>query len=913
MSRLALGDLSSPPAGADLCGEVLGARYRKCEEDEQVGPGDVIGAAYAFALAPDGRVAWCGKGVGLLDENTNEVFLANFNSPDPYRSLAVGPDGSLWVGASIIQQLRTDGTRSNLDIESFPSWVSTFISHSPALGIWGRSESGYFRIDSHDRAVRLDANDLVGSKRIHQSLQSGEGHELIATDAGVFKVEINGNRLTMRPEPAELLGTRAIALLRDREGNLWVGLDGGGLAQCAPRKFVEVTSSQLEFPANHSQFASDDHGGLWLGHESSEFLWRWIPGQGFQPWDSSAAPRLAGLKMLLRAQDGTLWIRTHGALLACRNEKVVRYDYPPLGPVVHRGCLHEDRQGRIWCGSDQKLHCLDGTEFKSWSTRDVFSPGNIPIAFADESGGGLWMTDGNQLCRLFEGQFTPLSDFDGAALGSARTLFVADSNLLMVGCYGGGLVCIRDQNITRVTTEHGLHDNYISRILTDETGHLWISSNQGAFRILTDELSELAAGRTRRLTSRALFSTEANGAVGCRMANGKLAFRTVKGLVLIDPSRLVMTVASPRVTRFEVEVGGRRVDFEKEVVARGSRDLTFHYAAPTFIDPGNARYEWRMVNLLNDWKKAGKDRTVHLPSLPPGDYRFEVRAAVGNGMPGPVTGVDLQLPPKLHESWWFRAAVVMVGITLLAGAFQLRHHAALRREKTLNLEIQRRTTLEQSLHKLSRELLTVQERERHRIAKDLHDDLNQRLALLAIDVELLCRRGDITQNKEVVATLQAFASGVQDVSEATRRIAHELYPASLEHLGLEKALENLCENVCARGIQVDFIAHGAKRLPPDLELGVYRVTQEALQNIVNHSKSRTAAIEVDFGVNDLCVAINDDGKGFDAESAQPGLGLLSMQERVALLGGTFSVTSRPGEGTRVNVQVPLPQEDPQSG
>lgn len=282
-------------------------------------------------------------------------------------------------------------------------------------------------------------------------------------------------------------------------------------------------------------------------------------------------------------------------------------------------------------------------------------------------------------------------------------------------------------------------------------------------------------------------------------------------------------------------------------------------------------------------------------------------------MPGPVPGVDLQLPPKLHEFLWFRIVAVLVSIALLAGAFQLRRQGALRREKALNLEIQRRAALEQSLHKLSCQLISVQEQERRRIARDLHDDINQRLALLAIDVELLCRREDIKQNKEVVAALQELASGVQKVSKATRRVAHELHPATLEHLGLIQALESLCESVRARGMHVEFLAQGAKRLPPDLELGVYRIIQEAVQNIVNDSESRTATIDVDFGLDHLRVAIKDDGKGFDAESLQPGLGLFSMQERVALLGGTFSVMSGPAEGTRVNVQIPLPQEGLQIG
>ena len=872
----------------------------------------VAGVAWQFASNGDGRVYWSGKGVGLLGDQTKAVLSGNFDSPDPIRSMALDAEGTVWLGSSIIRQVRADGTWLALDTESDPSWVSTFVSYSPAFGVWGRSKSGYFRLDSNGLVRRLEANDLVLGEHIHQSLRDDDGQEFIATDGGVFAVDIDNHRLSLRPEPADLLGLKAQALLRDREGHLWVGLDGGGLAQCAPRNFDEITLSELGCPGLLPHIASDGQQGFWLGDRSSELLWHWIPGERCEPWDSPAAPRLAGDKMLLGAQDGTLWIRTEEALLTCRDKSIVRHSYPPLGVVVDGGCLHEDRQGRIWCGSVGQLHCFDKTDFKSWSARDGFPLANTPIAFADEPSGGLWLTDGIQVCFFFEGQFTLVPEFDGSNSGTARTLCATD-NMLVIGCYGGGVTCVRDLKVTRITSSHGLHDDYVSRIFDDGAGHLWINSNRGVFRILTRDLNDLAAGRARRISSNALMTAEANGNEGGRLTDGRMVFRTVPGWVLIDPRRLLITVAAPKISRFELDVGGTRIDLDREVVVRGSRNLAFRYAAPTFIDPKNTHYEWRLVDYLDDWQSSGEDRVVRLASIPPGKYRFEVRAAVGQGIPGPVVGVDLRIPHKLYETLWFRVLSVSLGLVLLGGAFQLRYHQALRREQALKLEIQRRTALERSMSELSGKLLTVQEDERRRIARDLHDDLNQRLSLLAISLDLLSQRTGKEQKKELMNELQTLARGIQEASQTIRRIAYDLHPVSLEHLGLRDALESLCESLRDRGIQVDFRAKGENRLPAKVELGVYRITQEAVQNIAQHSESQSARIQVEFDPDQLCVTIEDNGKGFDPENVTGGLGLFSMQERAAHLRGSLSVLPQPGTGTRIDVRVPLPYEERQLG
>ena len=225
----------------------------------------------------------------------------------------------------------------------------------------------------------------------------------------------------------------------------------------------------------------------------------------------------------------------------------------------------------------------------------------------------------------------------------------------------------------------------------------------------------------------------------------------------------------------------------------------------------------------------------------------------------------------------------------------------------LLLERRRRQRAETSLRRLSGRLLTAQEEERRRIARDLHDDVGQRLALLAIEAEELHARrpgpadelGD--RARDLSTKAQGLASDIQ-------RIAYELHPAQLEHVGFPAAVRRFVEELRGRhGLAVDVVETDWPRdVSPDVALCLYRVTQEALQNVVRHSGAREARVALEGRPNRLMVTVSDTGVGFEAGSqrADRGLGLTGMQERLRLIGGTLVVDATPGRGTRIQARVP---------
>jgi signal transduction histidine kinase len=220
---------------------------------------------------------------------------------------------------------------------------------------------------------------------------------------------------------------------------------------------------------------------------------------------------------------------------------------------------------------------------------------------------------------------------------------------------------------------------------------------------------------------------------------------------------------------------------------------------------------------------------------------------------------------------------------------------------------------QRELRVLAGRLLRAQEAERRRIARELHDDLSQSLALLAVELELLGLKppGSAGQLAERVQGLVARA---REVSSDVHRLSHRLHPSKLEQLGLVAALAGLCKELeHAHGLRIGFTAHAVPPvIPEETALCLYRIAQEALRNVVKHSAARGAGVGLTAGAGALCLSVADTGAGFDPAAAarRGGLGLVSMRERLRLVGGTLDLQSRPGHGTRLDVRVPLPADGP---
>ncbi len=214
---------------------------------------------------------------------------------------------------------------------------------------------------------------------------------------------------------------------------------------------------------------------------------------------------------------------------------------------------------------------------------------------------------------------------------------------------------------------------------------------------------------------------------------------------------------------------------------------------------------------------------------------------------------------------------------------------------------------QQELRMLTGRLLVAQETERRRIARELHDDLSQGLALLAVELDLLSQT-PAASDTSFAGQVQELSALVKHLSTSVHDLSHQLHPSKLEQLGLVAAVRSLCQELTlGHGLPIEFTHRDVPTaIPADTALCLYRIVQEALRNVLKHSGARHAGVELSGSADALGLAVVDDGTGFAPGSvdAKGGLGLVSMRERLHLVRGTMTLDSRPTGGTRIEVRVP---------
>ncbi len=229
-------------------------------------------------------------------------------------------------------------------------------------------------------------------------------------------------------------------------------------------------------------------------------------------------------------------------------------------------------------------------------------------------------------------------------------------------------------------------------------------------------------------------------------------------------------------------------------------------------------------------------------------------------------------------------------------------------------DITERKRAEEARTALLRRIVTAQEEERNRIARELHDQMGQHLAALMLGLGALAER---VRDPAAAAEARRIHEIADRIGQDVHRIALELRPTALDDWGLEKALTNYAAEWCRRArvqLQTRFVGTGHRRLPPTVETALYRTVQEAMTNVFKHAGAGRVSLIVERRADHILAIVEDDGRGFEVETvmrapdAAGRLGLLGMQERAALVGGTLEIESSPGGGTSLFVRIPLPED-----
>ena len=718
--------------------------------------------------------------------------------------------------------------------------------------------------------------------------------------------EANGRVYRIRNGTSELMSELGLlTLFEDREGSTWLGTNGGGLYRVRDFTFSvysqnEGLSSNLVYPIFH-----DRRGTLWVG------TW----GGGLNRYEHGRfsaygmAHGLPGTLITAISEDrsGRLWIASDGGLGFLQNERFTPYtDVTGLlrGAVA---AIHEDRNGVLWFGTGDGLVRMADGGLTRYTVRDGLSNNRV-IALYEDRSGALWIGTFQGLARFAGGRFVKYQERDGLVGSWVRAIHQDPDGVLWVGTYDGGLYRLAGDRLTRFSRREGLHDNGVFQILEDDNGFLWMGSNRGISRVSRRELNDVAEGRRRTITpivfgtKDGLLSIECNGGrqpSGWKTPDGRLWFPTMGGVAVVDPAHVRIDTTSPLALIEGLQVAGQSVDLtDMLTVPADASSFTIRYTAPSFIKPEEIRFRYRLAGLDDDWVEAGDARSVTYHRTPAGTYQFTVIAANHHGVWSTSGGsMRIVVLPPFWRTWWFAALSAAALFAFVAMGHEIRVRS-IRREHARQAAF-------------SRQLIESQERERRRIASELHDSLGQHLAI--IRQRARAGREQCTEEDAIDRELTTIFGVAQRIDADVKDIAHGLRPYQLDTIGLSKTLDRMAHDVTgACGLDcVTDIAPIDDAVPREAQIHIYRIVQESLNNIVKHAKATRAEVVIVRAERGLEIRVSDNGIGFHqdggtaAASGGCGFGLMGIRERARILGGELEIRSGAGQGTSVSVFIAL--------
>ncbi len=817
------------------------------------------------------------------------------------RSAYAGRGGALWVARGTDLECYRDSVLVRSIPNPVPSDDYGMFTPSTDGGVVYHSRRfitfvdavGQTRLPARD-AVAPDLWDLArsadGSWAPSCFLVDEGGVSWIGTEAGLFRVR----GVPFSPARPDSSGAECVlgysmagrpnGIFEDPGRAVWVATEAGGLFRIAP----SVTAPMPDLPGWNvpmSLVTTTPHSRWLIGTEragpGAVHLLRNLCGTVL-----ARVPVPRRMSTATEAADGGAWIAgtdtvRHYALGVVDSVLVPPPAWRPLAKV-----LETSDGALVWRARDGLCRFHDG----SYS---VIAPADA-VPFRATRDGSLWYRRQDELDRYRDGRTTRFDRAGGLPAGGIRDVWVDPQGTAWLSTYGSGLVCLAGDRVLVADRSSGLPDNRLGGILDDDMGRLWINSNRGIFVVHQGALARFAAGQAGYLPCRLVTHVESGNAWAARGGDGRLYFKALDRVLSADPARLPPPSAPPaaRIQTLRYRGADHAAD-GRMTLPRGVRDFSVEYTAPALYDGDEVRFRYRWDG--GDWIDVGERRDVALAQARSGSHAFEVVAANAAGVWADAgDALSLTLPRYLFETGWFRVLVALAVAGTVLGAYRWRTQIQRRHLIAVRAEVEQRRRAEASLRDMGRRLLDAQEVERRRIAGELHDDIHQRVALLAVKLDMS-------------GTFPDLADEAQRLSGDVRRLSHSLHSGRLEQLGLRAAMEALCEDVSASsGVEIPLVIGGLPEDPsPVASLCIYRICQEAARNAVKHSGSARVAVTLRTEGPDLVLEVRDDGDGFDPEAPPSrGLGLASMAERAGAAGGALEIESTPGAGTTVRGRVP---------
>jgi ligand-binding sensor domain-containing protein/signal transduction histidine kinase len=883
-------------------------------------------SVFCLMVAQDGTL-WIGtEGGGILTYAGGSFHLwpgLDRQSNDFVRVISQDPDGAIWAGTDR-GLLRLSGHRFE-QIDGTAS-IPPISVHSIYRDLAGHEWVGGWRLMRIDGKIgRLYSLGTEASQnQVKSILQTRDGTLWVGTVAGL-------NRMMPGQDRFERVAgiTSTVRVLRQtQDGVLWIGTIGQGVFTFDSGKLSQITAPSA-LPSNTVlNFFEDGEKNFWIGTQTG-MLRLTRSRVSIVPLPKAND---SDFGTIYQDRDGSFWIGST-QLFQMRDGALTQQMLPGMSGIHVRN-VYRDLSGVLWAGTDgDGIYRITAAGTTRWTDRDGLT-NNFIRAIAQDRDRSMWVaTDGGLNHLVGEGAHPPIVNYrekDGLAQLSTRSLLEDRRGDLWIGTdrgvsrlHGGafmqdaataalaqmkvwaihedpdggiwfgtrnnGLFRLRDERITHFTATDGLASNAIYGILEDGGGHLWMSGPNGISMLNRHELDAQAELPARHFAltffpiSEMAPNTEIYGGTqpsGAITSQGDVWFPSNGGPIHILPLQRP-TLPPPPLHIDSVLADGRLASMTEPIALQPATSrLEFVFAPVRLSSQDGIRFRYMLEGFDSDWGPVTRSRTADYTNLPPGSYRFLVRA-FELGSPGGVNEASIRIVqrPHFYRTWWFISASLLL-VTLLILAFY--------RYRVRQVRVRYEAVLE----------------ERSRLAREMHDTVIQGCTGVSALLEAAAMDGEESGLLDL-ARVQLRGT----IDEARDAIWNLRKPQDNASSLLEK-LEGMTRQVGAEfGIPIACSIAGTPfSVDHPLEHDLLMVAREAVSNAALHGRPSQVEVGLSYSKRELQLNVCDDGSGFDLSAADSGsshhFGIQGMEERVHRWGGKIRLTSSPGHGAQIEARIP---------
>ncbi len=870
---------------------------------------------------------WLGTptGLALLEGNRVKTFSTREGLPSDFVSnVHVARSGTVWIttrggmcqfknGRIFPVPFQTDSPGRN------PESLGVYEDRTGNL--WAFGDTYLVNLTEGRQLNHFGGGENLSSLRIWSLCEGRQGELWIGTSGKGLYCFTDDKFLPITLRNGGL-ASDVRALCEDREGNLWLGTQGGGLVRLQQRN-VRVLDASDGLPNRPTVcLALDPQGRAWIGFDRSGL---YVDAAG--KFDRVAGETAMDLQNLVSsiaiAPDASVWVGTPGSgVYRIANQRVIHYgtaaglsDDMVLSVAV-------DSASNVWAGTfSGGLNRITGDTITRFGI-DAGLPQQSITAILPSQHEVLWLGYGDGSVWRGEADIFKIV-LEPSVLGgkAVRAMHEDSAGRIWIGTAGGNLACVVTGRYLNWNLNLATPDDSILGILTDDDGDLWLGTSKGIYHAVSSDINAALSGqmpiRCQLVFETAMAPNNTSTSYGwpgaTKAADGKLWFGISGGIVTLDPQRLLVDSTPLPVLIEDVLVNGSLLTHPMTKVSTNGaektvrlpsnlRSLEFQFTALNFSAPEKVRFRHKLDGFDPDWVDGGGERSVRYGRLPYGRYTFRVQAGSGDDWYENGGAFEFLIPTPAWRTEWALAIYGALAVILVASIARLVSNRRLRRRLAVLAQ-------QQSL-----------ERERMRIAQDMHDEIGSKLTKISYMSERA--KGELQGQEAVARKLDSIAHTSRDLLQSLDEIVWAVNPHNdtLEHLAAylgHYATEYLQNTAVECELH---IPQGLPHHPLSAETrhNLFLAFEEALNNALKHGHASRVLVDMRIIPGQFEIRIEDDGCGFDAEkavSAKPepgaqigrrvGNGLRNLHQRLTDVGGKCSISSHLGKGTAVSLTVPF--------